>query len=78
MFNYIKGIVTSYGPNYISLENNGIGYMMIVSNPYNVKLNDDLIEVAKNNRVMVGDVKQSIYSFRGANYKNIYFYNWHL
>lgn len=34
MFNYIKGKVFSYGPNYISLENNGIGYMIFVPNPY--------------------------------------------
>ena len=34
MFNYIKGVVDSYGANYISLENNGIGYMVFVSNPY--------------------------------------------
>jgi len=34
MYNYIKGIVSSYGPNYISLENNGIGYLIYVPNPY--------------------------------------------
>ena len=34
MYNYIKGVVTYYGPNYISLENNGIGYMIYVPNPY--------------------------------------------
>ena len=34
MFNYIIGKVTSYGPNYISLDNNGIGYLIYVANPY--------------------------------------------
>ena len=34
MFNYIVGKVTSYGPNYISLDNNGIGYLVYVANPY--------------------------------------------
>lgn len=34
MFNYIKGKIESYGPNYISLENNGIGYLIYVPNPY--------------------------------------------
>ena len=34
MFNYIKGMIGSYGPNYISLENNGIGYLIYVANPY--------------------------------------------
>lgn len=34
MFNYIKGKIESYGPNYISLENNGVGFMIFVPNPY--------------------------------------------
>ena len=34
MYNYIKGTVESYGPNYISLDNNGIGYLVYVPNPY--------------------------------------------
>ena len=37
MFNYIKGMVTEYGPNYISLENNGVGFMIYVPNPYAYK-----------------------------------------
>lgn len=37
MYNYINGIVTGYGPNYIVLDNNGIGYMIYVSNPYSYK-----------------------------------------
>ena len=38
---YIKGIVTKITPKYIICENNGIGYLMIVSNPYNFKLNEE-------------------------------------
>ncbi len=34
MFNYIKGKIGGYGPNYISLDNNGIGYLVYVPNPY--------------------------------------------
>lgn len=34
MYNYIKGIIGSFGPNYISLEKNGIGYLVYVPNPY--------------------------------------------
>lgn len=37
MYNYIKGVVDSYGPNYISLDNNGIGFLVYVSNPYSYK-----------------------------------------
>ena len=41
MYNYIKGKVMEYGPNYISLENNGIGYMIFVPNPYSYKEETD-------------------------------------
>lgn len=41
MYGYIKGIVTKITPKYIICENNGIGYLMIVSNPYNFKLNEE-------------------------------------
>ena len=34
MYNYIKGKIESYGPNYISLDNNGIGFLIYVPNPY--------------------------------------------
>ena len=34
MYNYIKGIIESHGSNYISLDNNGIGYKIYVANPY--------------------------------------------
>lgn len=41
MYGYIIGKVTKITPKYIICENNGIGYLMIVSNPYNFKLNED-------------------------------------
>lgn len=41
MYGYIKGIVTKITPKYIIVENNNIGYLMIVSNPYNFKLDTE-------------------------------------
>ena len=41
MYGYINGKVTKVNPKYIILENNGIGYILIVSNPYNFKLNEE-------------------------------------
>ena len=41
MYGYIKGIITKITPKYIICDNNGIGYLMIVSNPYNFKLNNE-------------------------------------
>lgn len=34
MFNYIKGKISSLGTNYIVVDNNGIGYLVYVGNPY--------------------------------------------
>lgn len=40
MYAYIDGLVTEITPKYIVCENNGIGFKLIVSNPYNFKPND--------------------------------------
>lgn len=42
MYNYIKGMITDIGSNYIVIENNGIGYLIYVSNPYAFSLNENL------------------------------------
>ena len=41
MYGYIKGIVTKVTPKYIIQENNGIGYILIVPNPYNFECNKE-------------------------------------
>lgn len=41
MYGYIIGRVTKITPKYIIQENNGIGYIIIVPNPYNFKLNEE-------------------------------------
>ena len=41
MYGYIKGIVTKVTPKYIILENSGIGYLIIVPNPYVFSLNNE-------------------------------------
>ncbi len=41
MYGYIKGIVTKITPKYIICETNNIGYLLIVGNPYNFKLNTE-------------------------------------
>ena len=37
MYEYIKGTIDSINPGFISLDNNGIGYKIYVSNPYSFK-----------------------------------------
>lgn len=43
MYSYIKGIVKEIELNYIVLENNDIGYMIYVSNPYSYKIDDSKV-----------------------------------
>ena len=41
MYDYIKGTITGLKNNAIVLENNGIGYLIYVSNPYSFEVNED-------------------------------------
>ncbi len=43
MYSYIKGIITEVTPNYITIENNGIGYLIKVPNPYQFQENTQTI-----------------------------------
>ena len=61
MFNYIKGIVSSFGPNYISLDNNGIGYLVYVANPYVYREGEEYKVYIYNN---VKEEEYTLYGFR--------------
>lgn len=41
MYGYIRGTVTEIDSNYIILDNQGIGYMIYVPNPYSYQLNKE-------------------------------------
>ena len=43
MYAYIKGIITFIESNYVVVDNNGIGYVIYVSNPYSYKINNEYI-----------------------------------
>lgn len=44
MYEYIKGTLTFVGPAYIVIENNGIGYQLLIANPFRFssKLNEEV------------------------------------
>lgn len=42
MFSFIKGAIAEVDKNYISLENNGIGYQIFVANPYKYNIGDEV------------------------------------
>ncbi len=41
MFNYLKGKIVGYGSNYVTLDNNGIGFLIYVANPFVYKENTE-------------------------------------
>ena len=40
MYSYIKGVITEIEINYVTVENNGIGYLIYVANPYFYKIDE--------------------------------------
>jgi Holliday junction DNA helicase RuvA len=43
MYSYIKGIITEITPNYVTLDNNGIGYKLLTPNPYNFIIDTEVV-----------------------------------
>ncbi|MFW5841969.1 MAG: Holliday junction branch migration protein RuvA [Bacillota bacterium] len=43
MYSYIKGTITSIEPTKITLENHGIGYSIITPNPFDFKVENDVL-----------------------------------
>ena len=41
MYGYIRGTITEIDSNYVILDNNGIGYLIYVPNPYSYQLNNE-------------------------------------
>ena len=40
MYGYIKGTIIENSSNYILIDNNGIGYIIFVANPYSYEINN--------------------------------------
>ncbi len=69
MYNYIKGIVTGYGANYISLENNGIGYLIYVPNPYVYQENNEYKVFVYNH---IREEENTLYGFRSEMERDLF------
>jgi len=69
MYTYIKGIVTEIESNYITLENNNVGYLIYTANPYSFKLNEDykiyLYEHVREDEI-------SLYGFKDKDEKSLF------
>ena len=69
MYDYIKGIVTTIKNNAIVLENNGIGYLVYVANPYSYELNKEC-KVYIYQHVM--EDENSLYGFKTLEEKDFF------
>jgi len=69
MYSYIIGVVTGYEKNSIILENNNIGYLINVGNPYNYKLNEEIKIYLYNH---IKEDENSLYGFKNSDEKELF------
>lgn len=69
MYEYIVGKITKITPKYIVVENNGIGYILIVPNPYNFQIGEELkVYTYQYIREQIND----LYGFKTEAEKNLF------
>lgn len=69
VFSYIKGIVTDIESNYVTIENNGIGYLIYVANPYSFNLDEETIIYLYSH---VREDEYSLYGFKTIDEKSLF------
>lgn len=69
MYEYIKGVITDITHNNIILENNGIGFEVIVANPYEYNINDNKkIYISQ----QVREDSNTLYGFKSKEEKKVF------
>ncbi|MFA7075862.1 MAG: Holliday junction branch migration protein RuvA [Candidatus Izemoplasmatales bacterium] len=69
MYSYIKGLIKEMTPNYVTLENNGIGYKILTPNPYNFVLESEVIMFTYQK---VSEDSISIYGFKSSEQRDLF------
>ena len=69
MYSYMIGIVVGYDKNCIILENNKIGYLINVANPYSYKLNEEIKVYLYNH---IKEDENSLYGFKSMEEKDLF------
>ena len=69
MYGYIKGIVKDIESNYIIVDNNDIGYLIYVPNPYSYKLDESYLIYTYN---CVREDEYSLYGFNNKEELNLF------
>lgn len=68
MYEYIKGKITEIENNYVVLENNGIGYIIYVANPYSYEMKEYTIYLYH----YVREDEVSLYGFKSKEEKSLF------
>ena len=68
MYEYVKGKVTSIESNYIVIDNNGMGYMIYVANPYSYEDKEYTVYVYQ----YVREDEISLYGFKTKEEKDLF------
>lgn len=69
MYKYIKGQITEIGPNYVVLENNNIGYLIYVANPYSYEEGSEYKIYLYN---VIREDENSLYGFKKEEELNLF------
>lgn len=69
MYKYIKGTITEYGPNYVVLECNNIGYLIYVANPYSYEIEKEYKMYLYNH---IKEDENSLYGFKNEEELNLF------
>ena len=69
MYSYIKGIITEVESNYVVIENNGIGYMVYVSNPCSYKKNNEEVLYLYQ---LIREDENTLYGFKSKEIKDLF------
>lgn len=69
MYSYIKGVITMVEPSYVVIENNGIGYMVYVANPYSYKLNEEALIYLYQ---QIREEENTLYGFKNKDDKDLF------
>ena len=69
MFSYIKGTIADVGSNYITLDNNGMGYMIYVGNPFSFRLGSEYTVYIYNHII---EDEFTLYGFKSLEEKELF------
>lgn len=69
MFEYLKGEVVAIHPSYVVLDVHGVGYKLLIANPYRYELNKESIIYVEQ---IVRENEQSLYGFFDLNEKELF------